>query len=177
MIFSNLQFQELAPIYQARPETAPATLDPSVYHVALLVRNIMIKLIWYYSCFKVFGSMTKSFYSIIGPLFLSYRSPGKSIIIILLWHNSSTKSLVFDQIILVNHGPFGLSCRSPGKNTIIILVWYYSCFKVFVSFTKSFLSTIDPSVYHVALLVKQACKSSEDKHFTGYAQFEKVWAM
>merc|ERR1712088_1001506 len=34
---ADLCNKELAPIYQARPETAPATLDPSVYHVALLV--------------------------------------------------------------------------------------------------------------------------------------------
>merc|ERR1711936_1108472 len=29
--------KDLAPIYEARPEAAPATMDPSVYHVALLV--------------------------------------------------------------------------------------------------------------------------------------------
>ena len=40
--FENMQFQELAPIYQARPEAAPATLDPSVYHVALLVNIVII---------------------------------------------------------------------------------------------------------------------------------------
>merc|ERR1711936_27947 len=34
---ADLCNKELAPIYEARPETTPATLDPSVYHVALLV--------------------------------------------------------------------------------------------------------------------------------------------
>jgi len=34
---ADLCNKELAPIYQTRPETAPATMDPSVYHVALLV--------------------------------------------------------------------------------------------------------------------------------------------
>ena len=35
----------------------------------------------------------------------------------------------------------------------------------------------DTNIYDfVSIGIKQALKSSEDTHFTGYARFEKVWA-
>ena len=43
--------QELAPIYQTRPETAPATMDPSVYHVALLVSSSLSSLL--FTCLEI----------------------------------------------------------------------------------------------------------------------------